>query len=173
MPTRRPATLPTLKADHRVLISRGDIEHPWIADEDLKTWVRLALGDRPEPCEVNLRLCNDLEMRRTNARFAGKDYATNVLAFCADDPPLETTPKPAPVPLLLGDILICTEVVDREAQSQRKTRRQHCAHMVTHGVLHLLGYDHQTELEATSMERRETELLAALGFPNPYLPPPP
>lgn len=151
-----------------ILISRGNVAPDWISEQDLTHWATHALTLREAPAEVNLRLCDATEMRRTNQQYAGKDYATNVLAFPADAPP--DLPTDADPPPLLGDILICAPVVDEEAQSQGKTRRQHCAHLVTHGVLHLLGYDHQEDQEAEEMERAEVRLLAALGFPDPYLP---
>ena len=87
-----------------------------------------------------------------------------MLSFGADKPPEAASNELLP----LGDLVICAAVVQREAREQGKPARAHWAHMVVHGVLHLFGYDHETGAEATTMEARERELLAALGFPDPY-----
>jgi probable rRNA maturation factor len=106
---------------------------------------------------VTLRFVGQLEGRRLNARFRGRQYATNVLTFVYDD-----------VDPLAGDIVLCVPVLAREARSQRKTLRAHCAHLVIHGMLHLQGYDHQRRADAARMEARETALLRTLRYPDPY-----
>ncbi len=104
---------------------------------------------------------DESEGRELNQQYRGKDYATNVLSF-----PFEAPPG---VDLgLLGDLVICAGVVEREAREQNKSREAHWAHLVIHGMLHLQGYDHQEPDEAETMENLEVHLLAELGFPDPY-----
>ncbi|NKC16819.1 MAG: rRNA maturation RNase YbeY [Gammaproteobacteria bacterium] len=111
--------------------------------------------------EVTVRFTTEAEGRRLNATYAGKDKATNVLSFPAEVPDYAATG-------LLGDIVICAPVVEREASAQEKNLLSHYAHLVVHGTLHLLGFDHQDEQEAEQMECLECDILAALGFPDPY-----
>jgi probable rRNA maturation factor len=107
----------------------------------------------------------ETEMQTLNLRYRGQDKTTNVLAFSADLPAELALP-------LLGDIVICAAVVAREAQEQDKTNEAHWAHMLVHGTLHLLGYDHQSNAQALDMEALETEVLTSLAFPPPYSSPP-
>jgi probable rRNA maturation factor len=114
---------------------------------------------------MDITLTDDAEQQRLNRTWRGKDAPTNVLAFPAaefDQPP------PAGAPLLLGDIVLALETVAREAAEQNKPIADHLRHLIVHGVLHLLGFDHQTESEAAAMELREIEILARLGVPDPY-----
>ncbi len=113
------------------------------------------------PVAVSVRMMGEDEMSGLNASYRGKSGATNVLSFPADEAD-ESGVR------LLGDIAICTDVVAREADEQKKPLSSHCAHMVVHGLLHLAGHDHEEENEAVEMERLETELLAMLGFADPY-----
>ncbi len=123
----------------------------------VRRWAQAALE---RDAVVTVRFVGTREGHTLNAMFRGKDYATNVLTFVYDDAkPLE------------GDLVLCVPVARREAARQGKTLRAHCAHLVVHGVLHLQGYDHDRDRAATRMERRESALLAALGYPDPYLPP--
>lgn len=124
-------------------------------------WVQAALGERSTG--LTLRLTDADEMAALNHQYRGKDYPTNVLSF-----PLEF-PLEAGIPYI-GDIVICPEVVAHEAQEQHKPLEAHYAHLTVHGVLHLLGYDHETEDGAAAMEALETEILARLGYPDPYQP---
>jgi len=120
---------------------------------------------------VTLRFVGQAEGRRLNARFRGKDYATNVLTFVYDGPSHEA-PRDAPgVFPVTGDIVICLPVARREAKAARRPLRAHVAHLVVHGVLHLQGHDHEADHEAERMERREVELLARFRYPDPYLAP--
>ena len=130
-------------------------------DERFRCWVEAVLAQRREPAELVIRLVGEAESRQLNRTYRGKDRPTNVLSF-----PFEAPPE-VPIPLL-GDLVICAPVVAREAREQGKALQAHWAHMVIHGLLHLLGYDHETEEEAQSMESRERELLARLHFPDPY-----
>ncbi|HET19314.1 MAG TPA: rRNA maturation RNase YbeY [Chromatiales bacterium] len=124
-------------------------------------WVKAALGERSTG--LTLRLTDAGEMADLNQQYRGKAYATNVLSF-----PLEF-PMDTGIPYI-GDIVICPEVVAREAAEQHKPLEAHYAHLTVHGVLHLLGYDHETDDEALEMETLETQMLARLGYPDPYQP---
>lgn len=127
----------------------------------LRHWARTALAGRRREAEVSIRIVDAAESRALNLRYRGKDWPTNVLAFPADLPPeLQVA--------LLGDLVICKEVVEAEAREQGKPADAHWAHMVVHGVLHLIGYDHQEPEAAQAMESAEAEILAALGWPDPY-----
>ena len=118
-------------------------------------------ADPDKHWEAALRIIDSSEMQQLNAQYRGKDYATNVLSFPAD--------LPEDVGLdLLGDMAICAPVVIEEAASQGKALAAHWDHMVIHGMLHLLGFDHESDAEATHMELLETQALATLGWPCPY-----
>ena len=107
---------------------------------------------------VSILLTDDTSVRELNGRFRSKDYATNVLSF----------PAPANPEGLLGDIALACGVCAREAAEQGKPLANHLQHLVTHGVLHLVGYDHETDAEAEQMEGLERVILAVLGVPDPY-----
>jgi len=127
----------------------------------LRTWALAALGDRREDAELTIRIVDEAEIERLNQSYRHKPGATNVLSF-----PFEA---PAGVELaLLGDIVICAPVVRREALEQSKSVSSHWAHMVVHGALHLLGFDHQQACEAQEMEAMETRIMKRLGFGDPY-----
>lgn len=130
-------------------------------DESLKRWAGLALQGKPGH-ELTIRLVDADESRELNHEYRGKDAPTNVLSFPSDLPPELNIP-------LLGDLVICVPVVLREAAEQGKSAEAHWAHMVIHGCLHLLGYDHMEEAEAEEMESLERQLLAELGISDPYL----
>jgi probable rRNA maturation factor len=108
--------------------------------------------------EVTIRIVDAEEGRQLNSMYRGKDYATNVLTF-----PLTETPY------LMGDIIICAPVVEAEANAQAKSLEAHYAHLTVHGILHLHGYDHETEPQAELMEGLETAIVTKLGYPSPYL----
>jgi probable rRNA maturation factor len=122
---------------------------------------RAALADAA-PGIVSIVLTDDAEQRRLNRTWRGADAPTNVLAF-----PLAGAAPPG-APVLLGDVVLAFETVAREAAEQKKPLADHLRHLVVHGVLHLLGFDHRTDTEAAIMEARETEILAGLGVPDPY-----
>ena len=108
-----------------------------------------------------VRAVDEAEGRRLNHEFRGRDRATNVLSFPFEPPPGVALDH-------LGDLVICAPVVAREASAQGKPAAAHWAHMVVHGMLHLQGYDHETDEQAADMEGRETRILTALGFAAPY-----
>jgi len=109
---------------------------------------------RADAAELTIRVVGAAESRRLNRTWRGKDKPTNVLSFSSEHG--------------LGDLAICAPVVAREAREQGKQPAAHWAHMVVHGVLHLLGYDHESDRDAERMEAREAKILAHLGMPNPY-----
>ena len=131
------------------------------AREKLKTWVRAAVGDLRDDCELTIRIVDEAEIERLNSTYRNKTGVTNVLSFPFDAPAEVDIP-------LLGDIVICAPVVRREAREQEKSMHAHWAHMVVHGTLHLLGFDHERKREAQEMEAMETRILTDLGFDNPY-----
>ena len=132
------------------------------SEAQFRAWCTLALRQRTADSELTIRLVDETEGRELNHTWRHKDYATNVLSFPADVPD-ELLDIP-----LLGDLVICVPVVEREASEQAKTSESHWAHLVIHGCLHLLGYDHIDDAEAEEMEALERELLAELGHPDPY-----
>ena len=116
---------------------------------------------RKQNAEIVIRVVDEKESADLNGQYRGKHGPTNVLSFPFQAPPGMATD-------ILGDILICAPVVEREAQEQGKSLQAHWAHMVVHGVLHLQGYDHIEENEAVIMESEEIAIMNGLGFPNPY-----
>ncbi len=129
------------------------------ASSTLRGWALVALGDH-SPIELTIRIVEEAESADLNGRFRHKPCPTNVLSFPYDAEALD-------VPVL-GDIVICAPVVAREAVEQNKESQAHWAHLVVHGTLHLMGYDHENEVDAEKMEAKEREVLAQLGFPDPY-----
>ena len=129
-------------------------------------WIRHALA---VDGEITVRIVGDEEGRRLNLEFRGKDYATNVLTFAyAEGEALPGLPEAGGDVPLAGDLVLCVPVVVREAAAQGKTLEAHFAHLVVHGMLHLQGYDHENETEASEMEALETSILRELGYANPY-----
>jgi probable rRNA maturation factor len=126
-----------------------------------RKWVAAALKSRIREADLAIRIVDAREGRALNRHYRGKDYATNVLSFPAD------LPEGVKMPLL-GDLVICAPVVAREAKEQRQPSQAHHAHLTVHGVLHLLGWDHEDDKEAEAMEQLEREILAGLGLPDPY-----
>lgn len=131
------------------------------AATSFRKWAAAAARGRIRKADLAIRLVDEKEGRALNHHYRGKDYATNVLSFPADLPDGVDLP-------LLGDLVICAPVVAREAREQGKDLAAHYAHLTVHGVLHLLGLDHEDEREAEAMERIEREILAGLGLPDPY-----
>jgi probable rRNA maturation factor len=128
-------------------------------EEDLTQWAQAAT--QRDEAEIVIRVVDEEESAELNGQYRGKPYATNVLSFPFEAPPgMESE--------ILGDLLICAPVVEREAKEQGKALQAHWAHMVVHAVLHLQGYDHLSDSEADIMEAEEIAILSRLGFPNPY-----
>ena len=136
------------------------------AAAEIRKWVRRAV-DGCAGGEVSVRVVTDQESAQLNSRYRGAHSPTNVLAFPANLPERED-PEQEDELLPLGDLVIAAAVVAREAAEQGKPLEAHWAHIVIHGALHLVGYDHVTGSEAKIMEQRERELLADLGIPDPY-----
>ena len=131
--------------------SRGAPSRPQV-----RRWLRASCA---LPAEVAVRFVSSIEGQALNRDYRGKDYATNVLSF-----PYEAGER------ICGDLVLCREVVEREAQEQGKTPEAHYAHMVVHGMLHLQGHDHETgSADARRMEALERKILSALGYGDPYL----
>jgi probable rRNA maturation factor len=119
----------------------------------------------PSATIVDITLADDATQRALNRTWRGRDVPTNVLAFPAGDLAL---PPPAGAPLLLGDVVVAFETVRREATEQDKPLADHLRHLVVHGVLHLLGYEHDRPADRAEMEAREIAILVELGVPDPY-----
>ncbi|WP_336777262.1 rRNA maturation RNase YbeY [Pantoea sp. USHLN256] len=132
------------------------------AERDFQRWLEAAVTPFQPESEVTVRLVDEAESNELNLTYRGKDKPTNVLSFPFEAPPGIELP-------LLGDLIICRQVVEQEAAEQGKTVEAHWAHMVVHGTLHLLGYDHIEDEEAEEMEALETEIMLALGYPDPYI----
>lgn len=119
--------------------------------------------------EISFVLTDDRRMRALNRAYRGKDKPTNVLSFAAlDSAKLGARGPKASMPWLLGDVVLASGVVAREAKAQRKSLKDHLSHLAVHGVLHLLGYDHEQEEDAEAMEALEIAALAGMGIANPY-----
>ncbi|HEY1797098.1 MAG TPA: rRNA maturation RNase YbeY [Stellaceae bacterium] len=123
---------------------------------------RLALAGQTGIVAVDITLTDDAEQQRLNRTWRGKDAPTNVLAFPGDGPVAPGAPR------ILGDVVLALSTIRREATEQEKPFADHLRHLVVHGVLHLLGHDHDEPVAAAAMERREIAILAALGIPDPY-----
>lgn len=151
--TRSPAT---------VIVSYGLPRKGLPAAASVRRWVDAALAGHRRAVELSVRYVDSEEGRALNRDYRGKDYATNVLSFPVELPPGVRSP-------LLGDLVICAPVVALEALGQDKRLAHHHAHLVVHGVLHLLGMDHErSDAEADAMEARERTILGRLGIPDPY-----
>ncbi len=152
MPVKNKLTLSVQYPDPRLQAS--------ITRPKVRRWIQAALL---APAELTIRFVDAEEGRVLNRDYRGKDYATNVLTFAynegediADDAPTQ------------ADIILCTDVLEKEAAEQSKTVEEHSAHLIVHGVLHAQGYDHEDDEEASEMEQLETEILAGLGYADPY-----
>ncbi|UQY45345.1 rRNA maturation RNase YbeY [Erwinia sp. PK3-005] len=132
------------------------------SEADFRRWLEAVLLQFQPESEVTIRVVDEAESHDLNLTWRGKDKPTNVLSFPFEAPPGIELP-------LLGDLVICRQVVEQEAAEQEKALEAHWAHMVIHGTLHLLGYDHIEDDEAEEMESLETEIMLALGYPDPYI----
>ena len=131
-------------------------------EEQIVQWATAAVQPEGDEVEMTVRIVDEAESHDLNLTYRGKDRPTNVLSF-----PFEC-PDEVELPLL-GDLVICRQVVEREAAEQEKLLMAHWAHMIVHGSLHLLGYDHIEDNEAEEMESLETQIMQGLGFDDPYL----
>lgn len=130
--------------------------------DDVQRWLSATVEKFQPQAEVTVRIVDEEESHQLNHEYRGKDKPTNVLSFPFEAPPgIEID--------LLGDLIICRQVVEREAKEQGKPLMAHWAHMVVHGSLHLLGYDHIEDDEAEEMESLETEIMQSMGFEDPYI----
>lgn len=132
------------------------------SEAQLQGWLEGTILGFQQEAEVTVRIVDEAESRELNHTYRGKDKPTNVLSFPFEAPPGLELP-------LLGDLVICRQVVEAEAVEQGKTLDAHWAHMVVHGSLHLLGYDHIEDEEAEEMEQLERDIMQELGFADPYL----
>lgn len=156
----------TEEADVNVAVTVRDGDWgDWAAD--VEAAARLALAGETGLLAVDVTLTDDLEQQRLNRTWRGKDAPTNVLAFPGDGPVPPGAPQTG-APRILGDIVLALSTIRREAAEQDKPFADHLRHLVVHGVLHLLGHDHDEPAEAAAMERREIAVLAELGVPDPY-----
>ena len=134
-------------AEHRAALPRHKVAR----------WIRHALGEEVQHAEITVRIVEAEEGQALNRDYRQKDYATNVLTF-------DYTQEP----VVMADLILCAPVIEREAQEQNKKLVAHYAHMLVHGALHAQGWDHLEDDEAQAMEQCEREILAALGFDDPY-----
>ena len=149
----------TLEVDVQIASEDSDLPDT----ERVRAWANAAASKLHDDAELTIRIVDEDEGAHLNSTYRGKPGATNVLSFPFESPPGVVLP-------LLGDVVICAPIVKREAVNQSKTLQAHWAHMVVHGVLHLLGYDHVDDGDAREMESVETRVLEHLGFDNPYEP---
>ncbi len=147
----KPAMTPNIQLTLQLATEQTNIP----SKAQFRKWAKAALR---VDTEVTIRIVDAEEGRALNLAYRGKDYATNVLTF-----PLTEEPH------LMGDIIICAPVVTKEATEQNKPLEAHYAHLTVHGILHLHGYDHEIEEQASLMESIEVTTLTKLGYPNPYL----
>ncbi len=148
---------------YRILI-QTESKHAFApSSAKIKHWAKAALRHKLRRAELTVRLVDKKEIQALNNAYRRKNKPTNILSFPSE------LPKEIKLKLpLLGDLVICAELVNEEAEQQKKRPDAHWAHIVIHGSLHLLGYDHESEQEAAVMEGKEIRLLKGLGFNNPY-----
>ncbi len=147
----------TIELELQIATDAKTLPHP----SQFREWISSTLAGRLDTAELTIRIVDNDEMTDLNERFRNKKGPTNVLAF-----PYE--PQPGIISRALGDIVICAPVVEKEADEYQKQLLAYWAHMVIHGALHLLGFDHDTTVTANEMEGIETDILVRLGFPPPY-----
>ena len=146
----------------RVDIQRATGEEDIPDNRQIRKWVRKVLHGRRDDAELTIRIVGSGEAASLNSQWRGKKGPTNVLSFTFED-------DQGHAPGLLGDIVICAPVIQKEAMEQNKPVEAHWAHMIIHGTLHLLGYDHREKAETRKMESLEIKLLDSLGYRNPYV----
>lgn len=149
------------KKSHKIVIQRATSHSNIPSRYYFQRWINLVLDSEKRKGEITIRIVDEAESKDLNSRYRHKNKPTNVLSFPFQ--PLGNLDLS-----ILGDLVICVRVVEKEAKQQNKKILAHWAHMVIHGTLHLLGYDHVKENEAEIMEKKEILLLAKMGFENPY-----
>ena len=153
-----------MQADFEVQRAVTSLEIP--DDDQFRAWIDAVEAAPNRRYRLTIRIVDEAEAQRFNREYRNRDYATNVLSFPAELPdglPAEVRESE------LGDLLMCAPVVVREAREQHRPAVDHWAHLTIHGLLHLLGYNHQQPEEAATMEALETEILAKLGISDPYV----
>lgn len=148
---------------YEVIVQRAVSNFPIPHNAKLKRWVQAVLQDKIPSAEMTIRIVDKEEIQQLNATYRHKNKPTNVLAFPSELPTTVEMDLP-----LLGDLVICAEIIAEEAKEQYKELDAHWAHMVVHGLLHLQGYDHVNDVDANIMESEEILILKKLGFDNPY-----
>ena len=155
---------PSVEVDVQIACTDPDVP----SEGEIQSWIRHALSASGRPLaaasEVSVRVVDSAEIQRLNSDYRGQDKATNVLSFPAGS----VTGLPADAVRTLGDIVVCAQVVSGEAAGLGTAVRDHWAHMLVHGTLHLLGFDHVKDADAAEMERLETRILARNGVTDPY-----
>lgn len=146
---------------HHIIVQYAINERIAPKSQDLCHWAEAAVCDHMDSSEITIRVVDSAEMTYLNNTYRQKNKPTNVLSFPAPEDIRELTGT-------LGDIVICAEVVNTEAKEQNKRQEAHWAHMTIHGVLHLLGFNHEEDNEAEEMENLEKVVMQKLGFPDPY-----
>lgn len=147
----------TIELELQIASSIKTLPHP----SQFREWVSVTLWQQVDTAELTIRIVDEPEITELNERYRKKQGPTNVLSFPNED-------IPGVVTRFLGDVVICAQVIEKESNEQNIPLLAHWAHMVVHGTLHLLGYDHQEEKEAVEMQALETDILLRLGFPPPY-----
>jgi probable rRNA maturation factor len=148
---------------YQIAVQRTVTEKSIPSPAKFKRWAKQALQKKMPSAELTIRIVGTEEMRQLNYEYRKKNKPTNVLSFPMDIPAEFNEEIP-----MLGDIVICADVIKKEAVAQKKSEESHWAHMVVHGTLHLLGYDHEKNDEAEVMEAEEILIMDSLGFANPY-----
>lgn len=146
-----------------ITIQHTTDKHSVPANTLLRHYAKAALQRKLQAAELNIRIVSIPDITELNTTYRHKQGPTNILSFPFDAPPDIDFGVP-----ILGDLVICADIVNKEAEDQGKTKEAHWAHMVIHGVLHLLGYDHENDQDAEKMEALEIIILEKLDFPNPY-----
>jgi probable rRNA maturation factor len=149
----------------QITVQRAAIDNSTPRVAQLKQWAKAVLQNKTSSAELTIRIVGKDEMTMLNSTYRQKHKPTNVLSFPFEMPLGVEIDMP-----ILGDIVICAEVIQEEAIAQHKAVEAHWAHMVVHGTLHLLGFDHEKDDEAEIMETEEVAILKKLGFSNPYDP---
>lgn len=134
-------------------------------DQQIKSWAQLALKSLLTKAELTIRIVDTTEMQTLNKQYRSKDYPTNVLSFPSSIP---ATLREKLDSHFIGDIIICPNILSKESVEQNKVLDHHWAHMIVHGVLHLLGYDHINQTDEEKMQALEIQILSQLGIDNPY-----